>query len=118
MLLEHSLVCDARIHTHVHSTHVHTNICMHTCMHTHTLTDDSVRQEFVDGGESDPSGVSAGMLLSDHLQEGREEGGGVRDSVRRQHHQLVRQTLQVVHQRVMLLLLLGHVTGDDVIHYS
>ena len=107
-----------RIHTHVHSTHVHTYVRMHTCMHTHTLTDDSVRQEFVDGGESDPSGVSAGVLLSDHLQEGREKGGGVRDSIRRQHHQLVRQTLQVVHQRVMLLLLLGHVTEDDVIHYS
>ena len=47
-----------------------------------------------------------------------EEGGGVKDSVGWQHHQLVQQTLQVVHRRVMLLLLLGHVTGDDVIFYS
>ena len=62
--------------------------------------------------------MSAGVLLSDHLQAWREKGGGARDSVRRQHHPLVQQALQVVHQRVMSLLLLGHVTGDDVIHYS
>ena len=104
-------------------TYIRTHACMHTHthmyvrLHAHTLTDDSVRQKFVDGGESNPSGVSAGVLLSDDVQEGCEEGGGVRDSVRWQHHQLVRQTLQVVHQRVMLLLLLGHVTGDDVMHY-
>ena len=57
--------------------------------HTHTLTDDSVGQELVDGGESNTSGVSIGELLLDHLHGGQEKGGGVRDSVERQHHQLV-----------------------------
>ena len=57
--------------------------------HTHTHTDNSVGQELVDGGESNPGGVSTGELLLDHLQGGQEKGGGIRDSVGQQHHQLV-----------------------------
>ena len=71
------------------TTHCKPHAHAHTRTHTHTLTDDSVGQELVDGGESNPSCLSTGVFLSNHLQEGREEGGGVRDSIRWQHHQLV-----------------------------
>ena len=60
----------------------------------------------------------AGVLRRITSRKGERKEAGSGTASGGQHHQLVRQTLQVVHQRAMLLLLLGHVTGDYVIHYS
>ena len=91
--------------------HTHT----HTHTHTHSLMVPQDRNLLMEGRVIP---VVCPLVCSCQITFRKgEEGSGVRNSVGWQHHQLVRQTLQVVHQRIMLLLL-GHVTEDDVIHYS